>query len=133
MCRALKAPLARVERRDHAVQTILYVSSMTLGDEVPVRQLHEAFPVNALERGHGVEKLTAFIGSGFYALELVIDDETGAFQERFHDFLRTPELQEFFAHLRAHVDELPTPESQTAELHLATPLLQWERGMAGSS
>ena len=111
------------------MQTILYVSSMTLGDEVQVRQIHESFPMHALESGIGVEKLTAFIGSGFYALEVEIDDEEGNFQERFHAFLRTPEVQDFFDALRSHVDELPTPESQTAELHLATPLLQWERGM----
>ena len=115
------------------MQTILYVSSMTLGDEVQVRHIHDRFPVQALEQGRGVEKLTAFIGSGFYALEVEVDDDEGDFQERFHEFLRTPEVQTFFDALRSHIDELPTPESKTAELHLATPLLQWERGMGDGS
>ena len=115
------------------MQTILYVSSMTLGDEVQVRHIHEQFPMRALENGIGVEKLTAFICSGFYSLEVEIDDDDGNFQERFHDFLRTPEVQTFFNALRSHVDELPTPDSQTAELHLATPLLQWERGMVSDT
>jgi hypothetical protein len=114
------------------MQTILYVSSMTLGDEVQVRHIHEQFPVRALEQGSHVEKLTAFIGSGFYALELVLNDD-GDFQEHFHEFLRIAEVQSLFDALRAHIDELPSPESQTAELHLATPLIQWERGMGGSS
>jgi hypothetical protein len=110
------------------VQTILYVSSMTLGDEVQVRHIHESFPVQALEHGTSVENLTAFIGSGFYALEVTFKDN-GDFQERFHEFLRMPEMQRFFDALRSHIDELPSPDAQTAELHLATPLLQWERGL----
>jgi hypothetical protein len=112
------------------VQTILYVSSMKLGDELQVRHIHDQFPVEALERGTGIEKLTAFIGSGFYALEVNVDDGDGDFQAHFHQFLSTPEVQSFFDALRAHIDELPLPESQTAELHLATPMLQWERGMS---
>jgi hypothetical protein len=111
------------------VQTILYVSSMTLGEEVQVRHLHEQFPVQALEDGNAVQKLTAFIGSGFYALEIAVNDVDGGFQEAFHDFLRMPEVRAFFDGLRMHIDELPSPDSQTAELHLATPIVQWERGM----
>src|SRR6478672_6836218 len=72
-----------------AVQTVLYISPMELGDELQVRQIHDRFPVDALEDGIGIEQLAAFIGSGFYALELTVAD--GDFQEQFHRFLATPE------------------------------------------
>ncbi len=39
-----------------AMKTVLYVSPMTLGDEVQVREIHQRFPVERLERGVGVER-----------------------------------------------------------------------------
>lgn len=107
-------------------QTVLYVSPMTLGDETQVRVLHRDFPVAALERGAGVQRLRAFIGSGFYALEITVDD--GDFQQQFHRFLDTPEVAAFFAALGPHVQELPRPGEETAEMPLAALLLAWERG-----
>lgn len=112
------------------MQTLLYVSSMTLGDEVPVREAHEQFfPTEALTAADAVEQVAAFIGSGFYALELGFADDEGDFQQKFHEFVGMPEMQAFFDRLRPHIDELPAADSQTAELHLASPLLFWQRGM----
>jgi hypothetical protein len=122
----------RIEPRDRGagqMQTVLYVSSMTLGDEVEVRRAHERFPVEALANGHSVDQISAFIGSGFYALQLRFAGEDGDFQNRFREFVQMPQMQEFFDALRPYVDELPAADSQTAELHLASPLLHWERGM----
>ena len=110
------------------MQTVLFVSTMTLGDEVPVREIHERFPIEALERGAGVSRVTAFLGSGFYALEFTIDERDGDFQSGYHRFVGTPELQLFFDELRAHVDELPGSADETGHIHLASPLFHWERG-----
>jgi hypothetical protein len=108
------------------MQTVLFVSPMTLGDEVQVREIHARFPVAALDRGAGVERLRAFIGSGFYALEITVAE--GDFQKQFHRFLDTPEVAAFFEALGAYVRDLPTPGEQTASMPLAAPLLDWERG-----
>ena len=108
------------------MQTVLYVSPMTLGEEVQVRQIHERFPVAALARGVGLERLVAFIGSGFYALEITVAE--GDFQEQFHRFLATPEVADFFAELSGHVAHLPLTAEGTADMPLATPLLRWQRG-----
>ena len=108
------------------MQTVLYVSAMKLGHEVQVRQIHERFPVAALAGGVGVERLVAFIGSGFYALEITVAD--GDFQEHFHHFLATPEVARFFTELTAHVAHLPLTAEGTADMPLATPLLRWQRG-----
>jgi hypothetical protein len=113
------------------VQTVLFVSTMTLGDERPVREIHDRFPVDALERGAGVSRVTAFLGSGFYALEFTIDESDGDFQSSYHRFVGTPELQKLFDELRAHVDELPAPADETGHLHFASPLFHWERGANG--
>ena len=108
------------------MQTVLFVSPMTLGDERQVRQIHEGFPVDALDRGAGVERLRAFVGSSVYALEITVGE--GDFQEQFHRFLDTPEVAAFFAALGAHVQGLPRPGEETAAMALAAPLLEWERG-----
>ena len=108
------------------MQTVLYVSPMKLGSEVQVRQIHERFPVEALDRGAGVGRLAAFIGSGFYALELTVDE--GDFQEQFHRFLATPEIAGFFKDLTAHVEHLPLTAEGTAEMPLAAQMLLWQRG-----
>ena len=113
-------------RAGDAMQTVLFVSPMTLGDEVQVREIHARFPVEALDRGVGLERLRAFIGSGFYALEIAVGD--GDFQEQFHRFLDTPEVAGFFAALGAHVRDLPRPGEETAAMPLAAPMLEWERG-----
>jgi hypothetical protein len=109
------------------MQTVLYVSPMELGNEVQVREIHKRFPVAALDRGAGVERLVAFIGSGFYALELTVADSEGDFQEQFHRFLGTPEVASFFQELSAHVTDLPTNIEETADMPLAAPMLLWER------
>ncbi len=109
------------------MQTVLFVSPMTLGNETQVRTIHGRFPVEALEQGVGVEHLRAFIGSGFYALEITVDD--GDFQKQFHRFLDTPEVAAFFADLSRYVQNLPKPGEETAAMQLAAPLLEWERGM----
>ena len=108
------------------MQTVLYVSPMKLGSEVQVRQIHERFPVAALDRGAGVGRLAAFIGSGFYALELTVEE--GDFQEQFHRFLATPEIAAFFQELTAHVERLPVTAEGTAEMPLAAQMLLWQRG-----
>lgn len=107
------------------MQTVLYVSPMELGNEVQVREIHERLPVEALDRGAGVERLVAFIGSGFYAMELTVAD--GDFQEQFHRFLSTPEVAAFFQELSSHVNDLPTSAEETAAMPLAAPMLYWER------
>lgn len=108
------------------MQTVLYISPMTLGDEVQVRQIHERFPLEGLEGIVGVERLRAFIGSGFYALEITVSD--GDFQEQFHRFLDSPEVVAFFEALGAYVQNLPRPGEETAAMQLAAPILSWERG-----
>jgi hypothetical protein len=107
------------------MHTVLFVAPMTLGDEVQVRQIHERFPVEALERGAGVERLRAFIGSGFYALEITASD--GDFQEQFHRFLDTPEVAGFLTALGEHIQNLPQPGEETAAMQLAAPMLDWVR------
>jgi hypothetical protein len=107
------------------MQTVLYVSPMELGNEVQVREIHDRFPVAALDHGAGVERLVAYIGSGFYALEITVAD--GDFQEQFHRFLGTPEVAAFFRELSAHVNDLPTAAGETADMPLAAPMLYWER------
>ena len=106
------------------MQTVLYVSPMTTGDEVEVRRIHERFPLEALDAGAGVERLMAFIGSGIYALQITVGD--GDFQEQFHRFLQTPAVQDLFRELRPHVETLPTPEQETADMPLAAPTLIWQ-------
>lgn len=110
------------------MKTVLFVSPMTLGDEVQVREIHERFPVEALEPGVGVERLSAFVGSGFYALEITVSD--GDFQQQFHRFLDTPEVVAFFAELGEYVQNLPQPGEETAAMQLAAPMLEWERGQS---
>ncbi len=107
------------------MQTVLYVSQMELGDEVAVREAHDAFPVEVLQRGIGIDRLVVFIGSGHYALEITVSD--GDFQENFHRFLGTPEIRNLFADLGAHVSGLPKPDTGTAHMPLATAMLLWNR------
>jgi hypothetical protein len=90
------------------MHTVLYISPMTLGSEVPVRQLHARFPVAALDRGAGMGRLVAF-------------------QEQFHRFLATPEIASFFQELSAHVEHLPLTAEGTAAMPLATQMLLWQR------
>ena len=106
------------------MQTLLYVSRMTTGDEVAVRKAHESFPVEVLAGGLGIERFVAFIGSGFYAMEITVGD--GNVQENLHRFLAAPEVQALFGALRPHVDNLPRPDEQTAEMPLATAMLVWQ-------
>lgn len=127
MCRlgdSGQAALRRTAERE-AMQTVLFVSPMTLGDEVQVRAIHERFPVAVLDQGAGVDRLSAFIGSGVYALEITVSD--GDFQDQFHRFLNTPDVAAFFHALGEHVQNLPQPGEETAAMPLAAPLLQWER------
>ena len=65
------------------MQTVLFVSTMTLGKETEVRELHDQFPVQALAGGDAVEHVEAYIGSGFYALQL--EFSSGDFQERLRE------------------------------------------------
>ena len=113
------------------MQTVLYISPMELGDELQVRLIHDRFPVEALEGGIGVEQLAAFIGSGFYALELTVAD--GDFQEQFHRFLSTPEIARFFRELSQHIVHLPLNEEGTADMPLTTQMLRWRRGGGADS
>jgi hypothetical protein len=107
------------------MQTVLYVSPMELGNEVQVRDIHERFPATALDSGIGIERLVAYIGSGYYALEITVAD--GDFQERFHSFLTDPDVGRFFRELSAHVRNLSVASEGTAEMPLATAMLEWSR------
>lgn len=106
------------------MQTVLHVSEIEVGNEVAIRHAHDRFPTEALGRGIGVERLVAFIGSGYYALEITVGD--GDFQANFHRFLAAPEVQDLFAALAPHVPNLPPPEAKTADLALATAMLLWQ-------
>ncbi len=112
------------------MQELLFVSSMILGDEVAVRTLHNDFPYASLGPDAGVERVRAFIGSGFYALEITVGD--GDVQENLHRFLVDPEVERFFSALGAHVETLPRPDQSTAQMSLAAPLLDWRRGVLGT-
>jgi hypothetical protein len=112
------------------MQTVLYVSPMIVGDEVEVRRIHERFPIETLEGGVGVERLVAFIGSGLYALEITVGN--GDFQEEFHRFLRTPSVQQLFRELSPYVNDLPTPDEDTAAMPLLAPMLHWRRSGDGN-
>lgn len=105
------------------MQTVLLVSRMDIGREVAVREIHDRFPMEVLERGIGVDRLVAFIGSGYYALELTVSD--GEFQSNFHRFLATKEVNDLFTGLRAHVPDLPEPDVETGHMPLATAMLLW--------
>lgn len=111
------------------MQTLLYVSRMGLGDELSVRRAHEAFPIAALDRGIGVDKVAVFIGSGLYALELTVAD--GDVQENLHRFLSAPEVQTLFDRIRPHVKDLPNSDEQTADMPLATAMLVWQSRAKG--
>jgi hypothetical protein len=112
------------------MQTVLYVSPMRTGDEVDVRRIHEGFPLDALETGAGIERLVAFIGSGLYALEITVGN--GDFQELFHRFLRTPAVADLFTQLRPHVENLPSPDQETADMPLLAPMVVWRRSGDGN-
>ena len=107
------------------MQTVLCVSRMDLGSELSVREIHDRFPIEVLDRGIGVERLVVFIGSGQYALELTVSD--GDFQEQFHRFLSTPEVRDLFSALGEHVKDLPGPDMGTADMPLATAMLIWNQ------
>lgn len=113
------------------MQELLFISRMTLGDERKVLDLHGAFPQGSLEGEPGVERVRAFLGSGFYALEITVGD--GDVQENLHRFLGNPEVEGFFAALGEHVETLPRPDQGTADMPLAAPLLDWRRGVLGTS
>ena len=106
------------------MQTVLYVCQMEVGNEVAVREIHDRFPAEALQRGIGIERLVVFIGSGYYALEITVSD--GNFQENFRRFIGSPEIQDLFTALRPHVQGLPRPEAATAEMPLATAMMLWQ-------
>jgi len=107
------------------MQTLLYVSELEIGHELAVREAHEAFPVEALQSGIGVDRLLVFIDSGYYALEITVSD--GDVQENFHRFLGAPEIQALFTGLRPYVKNLPQADAKTAELPLATAMLLWQK------
>ncbi len=107
------------------MQTVLIVSRLDIGSELAVREAHDRFPMETLDRGIGVERLVVFIGSGHYALELTVSD--GDFQEQFHRFLGTPEVRDLFSSLAEHVSGLPGPDTKTADMPLATAMLLWNR------
>ena len=106
------------------MQTVLYIAEMELGSELAVREAHHHVPLEALERGIGVERLVAFIGSSYYALEITVSD--GDFQEIFHRFLDTPEVRDLFTALSPYVKSLPTPGETTADMPLATAMMLWQ-------
>jgi len=106
------------------MQTVLCVCEMEVGNEIAVREAHDAFPAEALERGIGVKRVVAFIGSGYYALEITVGD--GNFQENFHRFLNAPEVRRLFSALAPHVKNLPLPDQGTASMPLATAMLLWQ-------
>ena len=107
------------------MQTVLMVCRMDVGRVLAVREVHDRFPIDVLVRGIGVERLVVFIGSGQYALELTVSD--GDFQEQFHLFLSTPEVRDLFSALGEHVQDLPSPDTGTAQMPLATAMLVWNR------
>ncbi len=107
------------------MQTVLLVSKLNVGNEVAVRQIHDGFAMDTLEQGIGIERLVAFIGSGYYALELTVAD--GDFQEGFHRFLSTAEVKDLFSNLRPYVPDLPTPDTETGHMPLATAMLLWNK------
>lgn len=107
------------------MQTVLYVAQMDTGSEVPVREVHDRFPLDeALAAGIGVERLVTFIGSGYYALEITVAD--GDFQENLHRFLAAPRVRDLFVALSPYARGLPTPDTRTAEMPLATAMLLWQ-------
>ncbi|HEU5433935.1 MAG TPA: hypothetical protein VFU81_19860 [Thermomicrobiales bacterium] len=106
------------------MQTVLLVCPMELGKEQLVREAHERFPLAALQRGIGVERIVAFIGSGTYALSLTTAD--GDFQTNFARFVADPAVERFFDALRPYVRDLPRPDEKTADLPLATAMLLWQ-------
>jgi hypothetical protein len=119
-------PARRVEMAgDMAMQTVLLVSKLDIGHEVAVRAIHDRFPKDVLEHGIGIERLVAFIGSGYYALELTVGD--GGFQECFHRFLATPEVTDLFTSLRPYVPDLPVPGTETGHMPLASAMLLWNK------
>jgi hypothetical protein len=109
------------------MQTVLLISPVTLGDEVQIRQIHDSLPAEAIAQSGSVENLQAFVGSGFYALQLAF--AAGDFQEQFRTFVSLPEVQTFFDALRPYVQSLPFPEDETADLLLASPVTYWEQGL----
>ena len=113
------------------MQTVLLVCPMELGKEHLVREAHERFPLEALQRGIGIERIVAFIGSGTYALSLTTGD--GDFQANFTRFVADPAVEAFFDALRPYVRDLPRPGAKTADLPLASAMLLWQANGARDS
>ncbi len=113
------------------MQTVLYVGRMQTGTEVEVRRVHDDFPVEALQHATGVERLVLFIGSGIYAMEVTVGD--GDFQDNFHRFLGSPDIQALFQALRPYVQDLPIADQLTADMPLATAMLLWQRSGQGDA
>ena len=107
------------------MQTVLYISPMELGDETKVWHIHEDLAVETLARSAGAAGLAAFIGSGFYALEITFPD--GDFQEQFHRFLTHPDVARLLRDLSPHVKDLPNPDEGTAAMPLANEMFRWRR------
>jgi hypothetical protein len=49
----------------------------------------------------------------------------------FHRFLGTPVVQDLFKQLKPYVQDLPTPDEDTADMPLAAPMLVWRRSGDG--
>jgi hypothetical protein len=86
---------------------LLLVGQVNPGDEGRVREAQAHFPTDAAA-GAGIGAIEAFIGSGYYALELEIDSDD--VQDILAAYFNDPRVRAFHASLEPMVSGLPRPD-----------------------
>jgi hypothetical protein len=88
---------------------LLLIGHVKPGAETSLREIQMAFPFAAAAEA-GISAVEAYIGSGYYAVELEIEgDDT---QANLAAFFSDPRVREFRDRLESVVENLPGPEFQ---------------------
>lgn len=86
---------------------LLLVGQVNAGDEGRVREAQARFPTDAAADA-GIVAVEAFIGSGYYAIELEIDADD--VQDILAAYFNDPRVRAFHASLEPVVSGLPRPD-----------------------
>ena len=126
---------------------LLLVGRVAPGEETDVRDVQADFPYQAATEA-GIDAVEAFIGSGYYAIWLEIDQDD--VQEVLAAYLNDPRVRAFHANLQPVVEGLPAvgwvfgpsdpfhdasesepppgPVYGAADLSLAASMYRWRAG-----
>jgi hypothetical protein len=126
---------------------LLLVGRVKPGQEPALRQVQARFPVDAAREAN-IDAIEAFIGSGYYAVQLEIGGSD--VQEILAKFLNDPRVRDYRTSLEPIVEGLPGPDylfgagysSQsgttddesshtvynTGDLHFAASMYRWRTG-----